>query len=80
MKIYDSLQLVPSESTKEIIGNYFKLKSNALSLQVMNTQKQDNGFDCGVFAIIYAFDLAFGFDPTHRTYTGNLRQTLLSNL
>ncbi len=43
-------------------------------------QQQDNGYDCGIFALANAITLAFKKHPEHIIYTGNLRKELMDML
>lgn len=43
------------------------LVSNEIKINIKNVQKQKNSYDCGAFAIAFAFSLAFKKSPTTLT-------------
>ena len=52
VNLSDSLYNSVSQTTKELIGNY--MNKDKVKINVINVQQQENGSDCGVFAIAYA--------------------------
>ena len=81
MCIYDSLprRNVHHSIVKQICS-FFKppLRCESVKFDVMNTEKQPNGFDCGVFALACATELAFGCDPVLREWdVKNMRPHLI---
>ena len=81
VRIYDSKRYskVPSLFLKKQICSLLRPKSKHLFFDTMNVQPQDNGNDCGLFAIAYATELANRHDPTRCHWsTGSLRSHLLS--
>lgn len=62
--IYDSGRAPTiSLSTKKMICSFMKPNTNTLHFDLMNIQDQQNSYDCGVYAIAYATELAHGKDP-----------------
>ena len=63
--VYDSLagSHVSSEA-QSVIAGYSFCKEPSLQLTVASVQQQNNGVDCGVFAIAFATALAHGMDPS----------------
>ena len=62
--IYDSGRPTHiSGSLKKMICSFFKCTYDTLRFDVMNVQAQPNGYDCGVYAIACATELAYGYDP-----------------
>ena len=65
VRIYDSNRYAknPSLDLTKQICSLLRPKSNTLTFDTMNVQPQGNGFDCGMFALVYATELANGRDP-----------------
>jgi hypothetical protein len=61
--VYCSLQLIPSNPCIDTIARLFCCHTESLTLDVLNTQKQNGSVDCGLFAIAYAEMLARKQDP-----------------
>ena len=64
--VYDSGR--PSKvhnSLKQKICKFFKVQTSESSIyfDIMNVEGQPNAYDCGVYAIAYATELANGFNP-----------------
>ena len=76
--IFDSDRpLKLSHSIKKMVCSFFKAPSDALHFDIMNVQGQNNSFDCGVFAIAYATELAYGYDSVICCWDdGKMRQHL----
>ena len=55
IKIFNQIQALSEEFVEEDI----------LILERMNVQQQEGCDDCGLFAVAFATELAFGKDPTH---------------
>ena len=68
VRIYDSNLEKPTNTTLDCIAKYHKCENNNLTYEVMQVQKQPNGFDCGPFAIAFATSLLSGADPSSMTY------------
>ena len=49
VNLHDSLYNGVSQTTKELIGNY--MNKDKVKINVINVQQQENGSDCGVFAM-----------------------------
>ena len=82
MCIYDSGRACTiSPTTKRVICSMVKSKSDNLHFHLMNVQGQPNLYDCGVFAIAFATELAHTSDPVAcRWDCKRMRQHLLSCL
>ena len=76
--IFDSLYTSIDESTKAIITSVFQAPENGtLTIRYVNTQKQADTNDCGLFAIASATAIAFGSDPSNQIYCqGEMRPHL----
>ena len=54
---------------------------NVIDITIQRVQQQDNGVDCGLFALAFATSLAFGDDPCLTVYdSSKLRQHLVNCL
>lgn len=80
--IYDSERsLSISSSTKRIICSFVKVVSDAIRFDLINVQGQPNSYDCGVFALACATELAHGTDPVLCRWDGErMRQHLIQCL
>ena len=66
---------------KRIICSIMQPQVDTLHFDVANVQAQPNGSDCGVFAIAFATELAYGCDPTRSNFmVDGMRQHLISCL
>ena len=76
--VFDSLYTSIDESTKAIITSVFQAPDNGtLTIRYVNTQKQADTNDCGLFAIASATAIAFGSDPSNHIYhQGEMRPHL----
>ncbi len=61
VKIYDSLYTTISKATMHVIDNLF---NNPSAFELVQVQKQQNGQDCGLFAIGIATAILFEIDVT----------------
>ncbi|XP_072143941.1 uncharacterized protein [Dermacentor andersoni] len=79
--LYDSLdQAIPDSAVHQII-NIVNLSSNVLNVHAKAAQRQENSYDCGVFAIANAFTIASGVDPCTATFDkSKMRRHLISCL
>ena len=77
MNVYDSLYKDISQETKSLIGEYHQ--RDKVKINIMNVQQQENGSDCGVFAIAFAKTILAGIDPTMEYFT-NAISHLISSL
>ena len=77
-QIYDSLTggTVHPDVAKQIAAFSF-CPSSEIVAEVMPVQQQNNGVDCGLFAIAFATSLAFNEDPALTTYDTKLLRTHL---
>ena len=66
VNVYDSSYTEMDQDTKLLIGNYTNANKNKIN--IMNVQQQQNGSDCGVFAIAFAKSLLSGRDPTQLNF------------
>ena len=64
--VYDSSYTEMDQDTKLLIGNY--TNANKVKINIMNVQQQQNGSDCGVFAIAFAKSLLSVRDPTQLNF------------
>ena len=83
VRIYDSLHYSkrPSLDLMKQVCSLVHPKSDSYRFDIMNVQSQKNGSDCGVFAIAYATELAYGRDPIHCQWkAGVLRRHLMTCL
>lgn len=79
--LYDSLDqdIMPSVATQ--VMNIMSLASNTLTIHAKAVQRQENCYDCGVFAIANAFTIASGVDPCTVAFDKTLmRRHLISCL
>ncbi len=82
VQIYDSgLVLNTSLSTKRTICSFLKPSADTLHFEIMNIQGQNNSYDCGIFAVACATELAYEKDPVMCSWdTQQMRQHLISCL
>ncbi len=82
IKIYDSL--LSKHVTLEMQKNVFSImqpKVKIVNVDVMNVMKQPNSYDCGVFAIAFATEIAHGYNPIWAQFdVGQMRNHLLDCL
>ena len=64
--VYDSLHGKLTAEIKELISHFHQ--GDKIKMFVMNTQLQENGNDCGLFAIAFAKSILAGQDPTEVHY------------
>ena len=65
--IYDSNWSPASKSslkTMQQICSFFKSRSPSIHFDYVNVDRQNNGADCGVFALAFATELAYKKDPS----------------
>ena len=53
----------PCMCTKQQICSFMRLEADTLYFDLVNVQRQDNGSDCGVFALANATELTKHRDP-----------------
>ena len=70
VKIYDSLNLPPSQELIQQIKSIYSPDMNIMPtiLQAEIKYRQHGNTDCGIHAIAYTTELAFGHDPTNFTF------------
>ena len=80
--LYDSLQKAKvSDSIVKQVCEIRKCSQSILNIVSMPVQQQLNACDCGVFAVAFATDLAYGKDPAVQYYdTHKMRNHLLHSL
>jgi len=79
--IYDSLVGSVSNEVKHVIAGYSMCPESSLRLIIKPVQQQNNGVDCGVFAIAFATALAHGVDPCTIAFdTNKMRDHLIKCL
>ena len=80
--LYDSLQ--KESLNKNLVKQIARLrKSEDAELRIISkaVQQQGNGYDCGIFAIAFATDIAYNHKPEQRTYNQSvMRKHLLAQL
>ena len=62
--LFDSMR--PSKVApilKEQLCSFIKPGVDELDIMIVDVQQQNNSYDCGLFALAYATELAFGYDP-----------------
>ena len=73
VKIYDSAN--PSNvslTVQNTICSIMKPKSSTLTFEVVNVQSQMNTYDCGIFAIAFSTEIAYGHNPVLMQYDASL--------
>ena len=80
--LYDSLAATKArEDVVDQVVDYSSCLEKKLIIKRMPVQQQQNGVDCGLFALAFATSLAFGEDPCKNTYdVKRLRPHLLECL
>ena len=80
--LYDSLQ--KERLNKNLVKQITRLrKCKDAELRIISkvVQQQRNGYDCGIFAIAFATDVAYNHKPEQRTYNQSvMRKHLLAQL
>ena len=66
VNVYDSMYKIITHDTKLLIGQYHQ--GDKVRINIMHVQQQQNGSDCGVFAIAFAKALLSGIDPTQISF------------
>ena len=62
--IYDSGRTPKiSAAVTNSVHSFFKCSSDSLRFDIINLLAQPNAYDCGIYAIAYATELAYGSDP-----------------
>ena len=81
VKVYDSLNDSTSITTQLQIASILCCEASSMYVEVQNTQFQNGGSDCGLFAVAYATDLCHGNNPASvRYYQHKLRPHLVKCL
>ena len=52
-----------SSFVKKMVCSFYKCKSQAIHFDLVNVETQPNSYDCGVYAIANATELAYSLDP-----------------
>ena len=63
VRVYDRAYAFINLDTKLQICSFVRPACRTLTLLMPNVQRQPNGYDCGLFAIATATELALGRDP-----------------
>jgi hypothetical protein len=69
VEVYDSLSsgtITPSVATQ--FSSFCFSPTRSIRVEIKKVQQQENGVDCGLYAIAFATTLAFGEDPTKVMY------------
>ena len=75
--VYDSLHYQLSPSMKKTVADLLQTKKEHNIIQYINTQVQEGGSDCGLFAIATATTLCHGEDPVDLEYDQSLMRSHL---
>ena len=67
--IYDSRYDHADDDTRMLIAAIVRSNQSSITLKIQPTQFQLGSYDCGLYAIAYATDLAYGNDPASLQYT-----------
>ena len=80
--IYDSLLTSISDSIVNTVCSFFKWRAtDHLNFDMVNLQRQTNSYDCGVFCVAFATELAYGGDPAKCSwYLSRMRSHLIQGL
>ena len=80
--LYDSLQKESlNKNLDKQIARFRKSEGAELRIISKVVQQQGNGYDCGIFAIAFATDIAYNRKPEQRTYNQSvMRKHLLAQL
>ena len=80
--LYDSLQKESlNKNLVKQIARLRKIEDAELCIISKAVQQQGNGYDCGIFAIAFATDIAYNRKPEQRTYNQSvMRKHLLAQL
>ena len=80
--IYDSLLTSISDSIVNTVCSFFKWRAtDPLNFDMVNLQRQTNSYDCGVFCVAFATELAYGGDPAKCSwYLSRMRSHLIQGL
>ena len=68
VKVYDSIYESTSEDAKWQIAALLRTKDKQIELKIQKVQYHNGNPDCGIFAVAFATDLAYGCNPTRRRY------------
>ena len=63
VKMYDSMYRCVGTCVSMQVALMLKSTSDHLHFRVVNTQLQEGGVDCGLFAIAHATEFCFGSNP-----------------
>ena len=64
--IVEGRYIALGQEAKEDLIMFFlyKTKGNTICFDIINVERQRNTYDCGVYALAFATELAHGADPT----------------
>ena len=78
--VYDSLNNGKlSSNNKRHIASLCQYEGEKFTINIQPVQQQDNGVDCGLYAVAFATSLAFGDDPVKLFYNKYNLQTHFIN-
>ena len=72
VNVYGSTYESTSEDAKWQIAALLRTKDNQIELKIQNVQYQNEFTDCGIFAVAFATDLAYGCNPSKCHYKQDL--------
>ena len=80
--IYDSLLTSISDAIVNTVCSFFKWRAtDHFNFDMVNLQRQTNSYDCGVFCVAFATELAYGGDPAKCSwYLSRMRSHLIQGL
>ena len=80
--IYDSLLTSISDSIVNTVCSFSKwMATDHLNFDMVNLQRQTNSYDCGVFCVAFATELAYGGDPAKCSWClSRMRSHLIQGL
>lgn len=68
VELYDSMPTMPGETIQEQISTIMNCEAGAITLKIVNVQRQQSNHSCGLFSIAMAVDLCIGQDPCLSSY------------
>ena len=81
VNVYDSMYPSVSSSTLKLIASLMFSPAKQLVVRMMDVARQQNGSDCGVLAVSFAYDICSGKDPCSVKYDyKSIRQHLVDCL
>ena len=68
VEFYDSMLIKPGKTVQEQVSTIMNCKAAAITVRIMNVERQQSGHACGLYAIAMAVDLCLGEDPCSSLY------------